>query len=177
MFADLLTRYYTDYEPEETWVAECGGQVVGYLTGCQDTRRYWRSMTWGIIPAAVVKAVWRGTFFCLQTWWILGAGLQTLLMGGFWEGVSLNDYPAHLHINISRGFRGQELGRCLMEKFTEDAKRRGLKGIHLVTRGDNLPARRFFEKFGFRELIRRPLFRLGPGDPQVQGSIIYGKKL
>ena len=31
---DLLTLYYTDFEPQSSWVAEYEGRVVGYLTGC-----------------------------------------------------------------------------------------------------------------------------------------------
>ena len=34
VFADFLTRYYTDWEPESTFILEDDGQVVGYLTGC-----------------------------------------------------------------------------------------------------------------------------------------------
>jgi hypothetical protein len=37
---DLVTRYYTDYEPESTWVAESDGRVIGYLTAALDNRLY-----------------------------------------------------------------------------------------------------------------------------------------
>ena len=55
VFADLLTRYYTDWEPGSLWVAERDAWVVGYLTGCLDTRRYHRVMAWRIIPMAVLR--------------------------------------------------------------------------------------------------------------------------
>jgi hypothetical protein len=38
-FAELWTSYYTDVEPESTWVADGGGIVLGYLTGCVGSRR------------------------------------------------------------------------------------------------------------------------------------------
>jgi GNAT superfamily N-acetyltransferase len=38
-FADLITRYYTDQEPESIFVAEGDGNVLGYLTGCVDSAR------------------------------------------------------------------------------------------------------------------------------------------
>src|SRR5262245_4028051 len=38
-FADLITRYYTDREPESIFVAERDGDVLGYLTGCVDSAR------------------------------------------------------------------------------------------------------------------------------------------
>lgn len=177
IFADLLTRYYTDFEPQETWVVESNGQVRGYLTGCLDTRRYRQRMAWKIIPAAVIRALGRGTFLHPQTWRVLGAGVRTFWMGGFQPHTWLDDYPAHLHINILKELRGRELGQRLMEKFIEDARGKKLKGIHLVTRGDNTPAQRFFERLGFKALARRQTSRLDHADHLPQESIIYGKKL
>ena len=39
VFADILTRYYTDFEPQSLWVVDHAGQAVGYLSGCLDDRR------------------------------------------------------------------------------------------------------------------------------------------
>src|SRR5438445_597293 len=33
LFADFLTGYYTDWEPESAFVLETGGEVKGYLLG------------------------------------------------------------------------------------------------------------------------------------------------
>src|SRR5512135_4682 len=55
--ADVLTRYYTDWEPDALWVAECDGRVVGYLTGCLNTRRCNRATLWQVGPRAVAGAV------------------------------------------------------------------------------------------------------------------------
>ena len=48
--ADLLTKYYTDYEPESTFVAICNGRLVGYINGCTDNRRYGcgRDCVWAV---------------------------------------------------------------------------------------------------------------------------------
>ena len=37
VFADFFTRYYTDCEPESSFVAEDNGRIIGYILGC---RRY-----------------------------------------------------------------------------------------------------------------------------------------
>ncbi len=37
-FLDAFYAYYTDLEPEHTWVAAANEEVVGFLTGCVDTR-------------------------------------------------------------------------------------------------------------------------------------------
>ena len=40
LVADLLMNYYADYEPEASFVAENSGELVGYINGCFDNRRY-----------------------------------------------------------------------------------------------------------------------------------------
>src|SRR5271156_577759 len=61
--ADLLTKYYTDYEPQSSFVALCDQQVVGYINGCMDNRRYGLVICWLIMPAMLIKAFKRGLFF------------------------------------------------------------------------------------------------------------------
>src|SRR5271170_3401678 len=39
LFADYLTSYYTDAEPESTYVCELDGQVKGYLMGSRFPQR------------------------------------------------------------------------------------------------------------------------------------------
>ena len=75
--ADLLTRYYTDEEPEATWVAESEGRIVGYLTGALQSRRYERLMRWPIIPRAVCAAILHGALGSRQTWRLARAAVRT----------------------------------------------------------------------------------------------------
>ena len=65
--ADLLTKYYTDYEPQSTFVAECDGRLVGYINGCMDNRRYGLVMFWILMPLLLVKGFKRGIFFRRET--------------------------------------------------------------------------------------------------------------
>ncbi len=176
-FADLITRYYTDYAPQGTWVAQQGQTVAGYLTGCFDTRRYWSIMVARVIPSALIRALGRGTFLQAQTWGVVRAGIGTFFCGGFQEKVSLEDYPAHLHINLLADARGQHSGERLIEGFIEQVKTRGLKGIHLVTRSDNAGARRFFERRGFVEIGHCPVASLGGGGQDKRASVVYGLRL
>src|SRR5476651_390820 len=39
LFADYLTSYYTDAEPESTFVCELNGEVKGYLMGSRFPKR------------------------------------------------------------------------------------------------------------------------------------------
>ena len=63
MAADLLTKYYTDYEPQSTFVAIMRWTLVGYINGCMDNRRYGLVMFWLLMPALLIKAFKRGIFF------------------------------------------------------------------------------------------------------------------
>ena len=65
----------------------------------------------------------------------------------------LEDYPAHLHINIREGYRGSGLGARLLEQACTATAEAGAPGIHLITAAD---ARNvgFYLANGFREVAR-----------------------
>lgn len=170
VFADLVTRYYTDQEPGSAWVAESGGRVAGYLTGCLDTRRYWRAVRLRIVPAALARALARGTFLHRETGRLFVKGVRAFLRGDLRRPVDLARYPAHLHINILRELRGRHAGRLLMERFIGQCRAAGVRGVHLVTRADNADAHRFFERMGFTKIS-------GGEEAGEEGSRIYGKDL
>ncbi|HUI07598.1 MAG TPA: GNAT family N-acetyltransferase [Verrucomicrobiae bacterium] len=177
VFGDLLTNYYTEYEPESVFVAENGGEVVGYVTGCLDTKRFVRVMAWRIVPVVLVKALVRGTLWHPQTIRLLRPNLPMWLKSGTRQSPALNDYPAHLHVNVREGFRGQRLGQRLVEAFCERAKAAGVRGVHAGVSAENPRARHFFEELGFVEVQRQQRFRK-PGDPtHLVETITFGKKL
>jgi len=149
--ADLLMRYYTDYEPSSLWVAASGPAVVGYLTGCLDTRKYLRLLVRQILPKVMAAAVARGALWRLETWRLL-AGLMGTGVAGGRPKVDLDIYPAHLHINLRQGFRGRGIGTQLMDSFKRQVEQAGGRGIHLLAAGDNAPGHSFFEAQGFRRL-------------------------
>ena len=171
--ADFLTRYYTDWEPQALWVAECDGVVVGYLTGCLDTRQCDRVIARKVVPAAVFGAIRRGAFCRAETWRLLAAFAKTALAGGR-PKVDLNEYPAHLHINLRRGFRGRGLGRELVEQFRRQVQEQGIRGIHLIAWGENEEGRRFFEAMGFRLLRQQPLILPEERRYKRTSTVIYG---
>jgi hypothetical protein len=58
LFADYLTSYYTDAEPESTLVCELNGEVKGYLMGCRFPKRKDR-FEHGMLPGLVLRGLWR----------------------------------------------------------------------------------------------------------------------
>jgi ribosomal protein S18 acetylase RimI-like enzyme len=177
LFADLITRYYTDYEPQSTWVAVSDGRVVGYISGSLDSARSRQITAWRIAPRAVLGALVRGTLWHQQMLRLVRANLSLWFSGGSRRDVSLKLYPAHLHVNLATEFRGEQLGRQLVEVFCAYARAAGLRGVHAGVREDNGRGRNFFEQLGFTVVGRYPLMRWPEPPHQLLSSVIYGKRL
>jgi ribosomal protein S18 acetylase RimI-like enzyme len=174
VFADALTGYYTDICPDYSWVAEMEGTVVGYLTGCLDTRRYLRAMAFRIGPLAFLRAIGRGALWHPLTRRLISANLRDWRAG---KTLSLDRFPAHLHLNFTSAARGQGAGRQLLAAFLGQVKSSGVPGVHAKVSAGNERARRFFENAGFTELGRESRFRF-PDQPDVATfTIIYGLAL
>ena len=60
-----------------------------------------------------------------------------------------NDYAYIDHLAVNENYRGQGIGRALMERAIEWAKARGFSGITLETQDNNVPACRFYASCGF----------------------------
>ena len=177
VFGDLLTNYYTEHEPQSTFVADDGGEVVGYVTGCLNTKRFLSTMKWRIVPMVLVKALLRGTLWHPQTVRLLRANLGLWLKSGHRTGPALDDYLAHLHVNVRQGFRGQRLGQRLVETFCKRVRGAGVRGVHAGVSAENAQARHFFEGLGYAELQREARLRKSDGSGDILYTIIFGKKL
>jgi len=177
VLADLVTKYYTEYEPESSFVADNHGEVVGYITGCMDTQQFMRAMTWRIGPATFVKALFRGVLWHPQTVRLVRANLGLWLKGNDGGHETLRDYPAHLHVNIRDGFRGQKLGHRLVETFCELARKANVRGVHARVSAENTPACHFFGDLGFAEVHREPRCLSPDGSGRILYTIVYGKEL
>jgi ribosomal protein S18 acetylase RimI-like enzyme len=78
-------------------------------------------------------------------------------------------YPSHLHIDLLLRAQGRGYGRRMLEQVMEKLRQRGSPGAHLGVSAVNTPAFGFYERLGFRELIR-----VGSGN---DGVIYMGKRL
>ena len=175
--ADLLTRYYTDEEPQACWVAEEAGRVIGYLTGCLDRRRHqWRYPV-GIVPRACFRAMAGGALCRRETWRWLRAVLRTWRLGGSGLLRIPDSYPAHLHINLAREARGRGIGERLVKRFLRQADAACVRGVYAAVRGDNPPARRFFERLGFVPVARSRVVFPVEELMEEHETVVYGKRL
>jgi len=183
LIGDLLVNYYTEFEPDSAWVVEqssgpvIAGVVVGYLTGCCDTSRFKRIMLWWIVPLALFKAFWRGTWWSAPTRRLIRWNLMAWLCRFGHRAIPLAGYPAHLHINLRTGIQAHGVGRQLVNQFLGQLRAAGIPGVHLSAREDNIGALGFFEKIGFTRLGRRPFMRIGPGANDIRYSVIMIQSL
>lgn len=145
-FADIWTSYYTDQEPESTFVAEREGRVVGYLTGCVDTAR-------SVSPRDAIIRQMRAR------WLLLRPGTAGFFWRSIWEALrqrslasgDLDDprWPSHLHIDLLSEARGLGAGRRLMEAWLARLREVGSPGCHLGTLAENTGGIAFFCRMGF----------------------------
>jgi GNAT superfamily N-acetyltransferase len=59
----------------------------------------------------------------------------------------LEKFPAHVHVNVREGKRGQGMGRRLIEAFRAHCRENRMAGFHAVTRANRRPAH-FFVRCG-----------------------------
>ena len=177
VFADLLTRYYTDFEPESLWVAESHGRVQGYVSGCLSTRRFHRVLVGRIVWRVLGKAIVRGTLWRREVMRLAWLNLPLGLRWSWGRGVDLGRYPSHLHVNLAAGLRGQGVGRRLIAEFCRRAARLASPGVHAHVSEGSPRAMAFFEGEGFLRAGRSPLMRFA-GDPgRTVYSVTYAKAL
>jgi GNAT superfamily N-acetyltransferase len=160
IFADTWTRYWTDYEPESSFVAEADGKVVGYILGCLDTERQERILKEKIQPS-LYKQAFSSTFFLhLKNWRYMRRVVRSWRRGEFNDDMKavIADYPAHLHTNIAPAeFRGQGMGKALMNAYFDYLRANKAKGVHLVTTSRNKIALGLYFHMGFKKLFSGPL--------------------
>ncbi len=155
LLADLIMNYYIDHEPENTFVAEAGGEVVGYLCAGFDEKLYQRKMLVQIIPKSIVKALRRGLIWDRRTLKMILYNIQSGIRG---EAVLKADSAgewAHIHQNIRHDYRGAGIGGMMVRALLEYAGSRGITGIKFrcLRQEDRFG---FFEKYGFqRQAVRR----------------------
>jgi GNAT superfamily N-acetyltransferase len=175
IFADALTAYFTDREPESCFVAQSAGAVVGYLTGAKSAARAAGVFAARIAVPLFLKAIRRGTFLDRKTAGFLLMAALSAARGEFGSKVPLGDYPATLHINVDGRHRHSGVGSSLMKAYLGYLRSEGVKGVHCATMSEK--AGEFFSKEGFGLLYRgrRSYFR------QVLGKdvpiYIYGMAL
>ncbi len=159
ILSDILTAYYTDYEPESCLVALADGVFAGYLLGARDARRCTPVFLRRILPGLIWKLIRRGVLLEPGNFRFASALAASFFKGEFRQPDFYPEYPATLHINLDSRFRGNGIGSQLLDGYFSLLRRSGVKGVHLATFSEK--AGGFFFRNGFRMLFesRRSYFR------------------
>ncbi len=151
LFADYLTSYYTDCEPESAFVLEVDGEIKGYLLGCRFPERQ-RQYEFGLVLRLVWRGIWRYLFRYNAAsrkfvHWILTRGRR--------EVPPAPRDCAHFHINLLPEARNVATTRALMDAYLQYLYEHGEKKVYgqMVTFESRRNAR-MFERYGFRVLNR-----------------------
>lgn len=155
-FTDSFYAYYTDFEPEHCWVAcRADDSVIGFLTGCVDTQKHdlwYHQQAMPLLRKRVFQRYYRtgplSWRYAFELW------LSDLRHEG--PEVDLTPYPAHLHINVDRNYRGHGLGRKLIQTYLTQLNGLAIPGVHLFTTSQNLKACALYERMGFKLLGAHP---------------------
>jgi GNAT superfamily N-acetyltransferase len=175
ILADLLTKYYTDYEPDYCFVATYDGSVIGYLTGARNVSVVNRVFYFRIIPKLFFKSILRGLFFKKNTSKFIFHCFVSFFKGEFSAPDFYLRYPATLHIDIDKDFRSFGIGRNLINSYLDFLKEEEVKGVHFGTTSEG--AKIFFIKMGFGLLLtgKRTYLRYKTGKEQIY--YVFGKEI
>lgn len=153
LFADYLTSYYTDVEPESIFLMEVEGVVKGYLLG---SRRPLRQRLYGIFLnlSLFARAVVRYPRYNAATrdfiWWVLKNARK--------EVPAAPRKTAHFHFNVlpeAQGLAGtREMMNCYL-RYLESCGEKAVFG-QIVTFESRRTARALM-RYGFRVVERREI--------------------
>jgi hypothetical protein len=132
LFADYWTRYYTDYEPELSLVAERDGEVIGYLLGCRDSTRFRRVMATSIVPRVLARLTVRrfaGTYRKHPR----SAAFFAWLVRRAWReepAIDVRRFPGHYHANVLPAGHGERLYTRMARTFLDALETCGVTHLH-----------------------------------------------
>ena len=142
--ADVYATPYLHGPSGFALVWDVAGEARGYVVGASDTRAFqeWFNSEWW--PAR------RGSHPPRTDGdgWLLPEAenpVRTLIE-------AVEEYPAHLHIDLLPDQQGKGAGRALIGACIELMRERGVPGLHLVAEKANAGAQAFYPRVGFQPI-------------------------
>lgn len=124
-FSEHWIGPYRELRPDWTLVAVVGKKVIGYLTGCPDTLSFEKERRRVFRPQPDSRELFPAEIR-LKLW---------------------AEHPAHLHMNVSAGFRGMGAGAALLKAYFDELKKAGVPSAHVICGPAAAP---YWERMGFR---------------------------
>jgi len=152
---DVVAGPYLFLEPRHAFVLDNGERAVGYILGTANTPEFVAAYVDRWLPR--MRARYRPLSAPPAT--EEDQRLDNMFHPERWLRPELAPHPAHLHINVLAGYRGQGHGRELMSTFLASVAAAGAPSCYLSMRRENVDAGHFYERLGWR-----PIEVSDPGD-------------
>ena len=145
---------YVALEQDLAFVLEDKLGICGYVLGTKDTKIFFKKMTEEWLPKYQ-------TLFPMPEGdpeiWNMDQKIIALIHNPRVSiPDSLNNFPAHLHIDLLPRARKKGNGRRMIETLHEKLQILGIKGVFLDVGINNLNAQSFYEKIGYKKLQVTP---------------------
>lgn len=153
LFADYLTSFYTDWEPESTFLVVHEGRVKGYLMG---SRRTFLHQVHSFFLNFSLLA--RGAFRYPRYNAASKAFVRWILLNAWREVPAAPRRMPHFHFNMLPEAQGFGTARELLVQFLQHLRAHGEKMVfgQVVTFEERRGAR-IFERFGFRVVEKKEI--------------------
>ncbi|WP_296020905.1 GNAT family N-acetyltransferase [uncultured Agrobacterium sp.] len=141
--------------PDSAFVAEDGEGVCGYIVGATDTAAYEKLLEqawWPKLRERYPIAEEEGNLLPKEHRKRVAFIHQPSQM----PAAVLQNYPAHIHMNLLERARGTGGGSRLLSMWVEMARGRGTPGIHLGANPENHTGIAFWQTRGFAPLVGMP---------------------
>lgn len=147
LLADIFVLPYVELEPELAFVVDTGARVAGYVVATADTRRFIERYRTEWLPDFAAKYQ-RADPAATASDDMIAIGMKPDRM----MIPEIDEYPAHLHIDLLPELQGHGFGRRLIRALLAELRARGVPGVHLGVSLRNTGARAFYQRLGFRPL-------------------------
>jgi hypothetical protein len=162
LFADFLTTYYTDHEPESSFVLEVAGEIRGYLLGSRKPLRH-QVYSFVLTVFLLFRALSRYRRYNERSRkfvrWVIGHG---------WHEVPAAPRSVpHFHINLLPDARKVSTTRALMSAYLNYLYRFGERHVYgQIVTFENRRGEKLFERYGFKVLNRSEITKWKPFYPK-----------
>jgi len=162
LFADFLTTYYTDHEPESSFVVEIDGAIRGYLLGSRrplfnQLYSFWQNIS------LFLKALTRYFRYHQAS----RRFVRWTLAYGWREVPAAPRRVPHFHINLFPDARKMSTTRALMSAYLSYLYRCGEKRVYgQIVTFESRRGEQMFERYGFKVLNRAEITKYKAFYPQ-----------
>jgi hypothetical protein len=162
LFADFLTTYYTDWEPESSFVVEIDGEIRGYLLG---SRRPFRNQLYSFWQN--VSLFLKGLTRYFRYHEASRRFIRWTLVHGWREVPAAPRRVPHFHLNLLPDARKMSTTRALMSAYLSYLYRCGEKRVYgQIVTFESRRGEKMFERYGFKVLNRAEITKYKAFYPQ-----------